>query len=419
MSKINKKLKILQISTFFHPVIGGVETQVEDLSKQLIKKGHQVEIITTDSDRNGKKINRQAIDSKVSGIKVSRVKTWFSFSEFHKFAPGFWNAIKNKEFDIIHIHGLRKFEMYIALFIAKLKRKKIVVSTHNPFTVKKRSKKMKIFIFFHDLFLGIIFMRFFDHYFLLCKSEKKFLKRFGISENKMSITGNAINDQFFIDKNTHNNNQSNSFKFSSLSKQKLHEFQEFLEKFNLSPKKHWQAVVLCVGRLEERKGFQYLEEAVKELDRVIFLIIGGDNGYLNELKKTYMDYDNIIFTETFLSRDQLIQYYRQADIFALPSEHEPFGIVLLEAMAQKCAAIATIHGGPSEILKEDIQGNEYGILLDPEKKKLWKDIISNLISNPDNLIKWQEKAYQRALQYSWENILPKYLKIYKHLCSFK
>jgi glycosyltransferase involved in cell wall biosynthesis len=110
--KVNKK--IMEVTTFYAPVVGGVETQVEDLSKRLVENGYDVEVLTTTATRDE---NQQLNETgSYQGIPVTRTKVLFSLSQFHKFAPGFFKLFKEKDFDVIHIHGIRKFEGYLALY---------------------------------------------------------------------------------------------------------------------------------------------------------------------------------------------------------------------------------------------------------------------------------------------------------------
>ena len=51
-------MKIIQISTFFHPVTGGVETHVYNLSKELVTLGHEVTVLTSDSAKFGPRLSR-------------------------------------------------------------------------------------------------------------------------------------------------------------------------------------------------------------------------------------------------------------------------------------------------------------------------------------------------------------------------
>ena len=86
-------MKIIQITTFFHPVTGGVEQQVLEISKQLIGLGHEVQVFTTDSERTDEKITVK--ESIVDGIRVKRFKTFFSLSKFYKVAPGMFFELMN------------------------------------------------------------------------------------------------------------------------------------------------------------------------------------------------------------------------------------------------------------------------------------------------------------------------------------
>ena len=190
-------MKIIQVTTFFHPVIGGVETQVLSLSKMLVEKGYEVEVITSDSAKSKGRIKEK--HAEIGGVKVTRCFTWFGFSHFHKFFPGLFFKLMKNDFDVVHVHGFRKFEVYAALLAAKLKKKKIVVSTHNPFVVDEKSRKgfLNFLIKLHDKTFGKWFSKFVDHYIVLSKSEIPILGKFGVKEDKISLVPNGINDFFF------------------------------------------------------------------------------------------------------------------------------------------------------------------------------------------------------------------------------
>jgi glycosyltransferase involved in cell wall biosynthesis len=251
----------------------------------------------------------------------------------------------------------------------------------------------------HDITVGWLFMRFVDHYFLLHASERKILKQLGVNPKKTTVVGNAVQDEFFSEVTSSRDS--------------------FLQTFSL--RQNYERIVLAVGRLNEVKGFQNLQYAVENLPDTLFIVIGGDDGYAEKLKQIYADYDNIIFSETFLPREQLREYYRHADIFVLPSIHEPFGIVLLEAMAQHTAIIASNNGGPVGILNpegdENIARNasNYGVLVNPNNQELWYERIKLFVEDENLLRLYKNKAYKRVREFKWKNVLPKYLKVYNTL----
>lgn len=360
-----------------------METQVEDLAGKLQEQGYEVEVLTTDSSRGRERLSVQA--EVYSGIKVTRVPVWFSLTQFHKFAPGFWRELKRRQFDVLHVHGLRKPELYMALFWAKWRRKKIVVSTHNPFTVVERSRKFKLLLALHDLTLGKLLMRFIDHYFLLSESELAILKELGVKGRQMSVVGNAAHEQFF--------------------EPRVANREQFLARLGIAGK--YQHIILAVGRINYMKGFQNLRYAIENLPEALFIIVGGDDGYLAELKQELHGLDNLLITGTYYPREQLIDYFTNADIFVMPSMHEPFGITLVEAMAQGCAAVVTNIGGPAGIV-----GDDYGLSLNPRNQVEWYNKLQLLLADPKLLAKYQQTAKQRAKDFRWQHILPKYLRVY-------
>jgi len=120
--------------------------------------------------------------------------------------------------------------------------------------------------------------------------------------------------------------------------------------------------ILSVGYLIERKGFEYLIKAVKDVlevhDNVKLIIVGSGpleiqiKKLIHELKlnDTVKILDNV-------SDEELLELYNSSDLFILPSivdsqgNTEGLGVVLLEAMACKVPVIGTDIGGIPDIIK--------------------------------------------------------------------
>ena len=120
--------------------------------------------------------------------------------------------------------------------------------------------------------------------------------------------------------------------------------------------------ILFVGRLEKRKGVKYLIRAFdivkRECPSSRLIIVGsGDRlrkKYEKEIKEKNIE--DVVFTG-YVSDEDLIRYYRLADIFCAPATgKESFGIVLLEAMAAGKPVIASPVGVNSEIVKNSKNG---------------------------------------------------------------
>lgn len=378
-------MKIAQITTFFHPVTGGVETHVLELSRDLVEKGHDVEVLTSSSNKNGPKITE--FKTQFLGVKVRRFRTWFALSPYHRFFPGLFFYLLKQDFDVLHVHGFRKLEVYIAMLIKLIKkgRPKLIVTGHNPFPTTSRRVRFNVLVALHDKTIGQLFTKSIDKIVALVKSEaKKYEKDFNVPKDKIVVIPNGFSE-IFLDQ---------------------HDPDIFFKEWEIDKSK-WNAVVASAGRINKAKGFQYLRKAIEKYKKVLFVISGGDDGYLSRLKFELGNYRNVILTEHFLPPVKLAQLFAAADIFVLPSLHEAFGIVLLEAMASELPIISTNAGGPAEFVVED-----FGILVQPKDETALSNAIFELVEDKKRREEMGNKAKEFAEKYTWGKITGKIEKLY-------
>ena len=119
-------------------------------------------------------------------------------------------------------------------------------------------------------------------------------------------------------------------------------------------------IVGIVGRIEDAKGQYLLIEAMKELEglNIKCLIVGSamDEVYLDKLKQKVKDLrleERVVFTGFTKNVSEYMQLF---DINILATENETFGLVVIEAMANKVPMVATNNGGPLEIIDDGIDG---------------------------------------------------------------
>lgn len=124
--------------------------------------------------------------------------------------------------------------------------------------------------------------------------------------------------------------------------------------------------LLFVGRISRLKQIELCLEAlayIKEqgLTNVNLTIIGpiSDTRYFQELKDLtdkLQIKEQVLFVGT-VDQVNLVPYYQKADLLVLPSDHESFGMVMVEAMA--CGTpVAALRGsgGPDEVLEDGVNG---------------------------------------------------------------
>lgn len=127
-------------------------------------------------------------------------------------------------------------------------------------------------------------------------------------------------------------------------------------------------VILCAGKLVSWKGFRYAVEACARLvaprPRLVILGDGGE-GERKSLQAEAKEAGVSLILPGHVSRRDVAKWMRRADVFVLPSIHEPFGLVLLEALACGRRVVAADSGGPKELVSPDLIKNGLGSLVAP------------------------------------------------------
>ena len=107
--------------------------------------------------------------------------------------------------------------------------------------------------------------------------------------------------------------------------------------------------LLTVGALAEKKGHAYLLEALTRLDGVELDVV-GDGELRAELEDTARRLGVAARFHGSLPKGEVARLMAESDLFVLPSTHETFGCVLIEAMAAGVPSVATRVGGVPEVL---------------------------------------------------------------------
>ena len=137
-------------------------------------------------------------------------------------------------------------------------------------------------------------------------------------------------------------NLSNSLKIAN----------ENLDKYDLKKKK----IILYVGRLVEVKNLEFLIGAVSGFKLSDWaLVIVGDGMLMDELKESAK---NLQITDKviFIGRKEgaeLVSWYTIADLFVLPSIHEPYGAVVNEALLGGCKVLCSELAGASSLINKN------------------------------------------------------------------
>jgi len=287
-----------------------------------------------------------AISVTATGAKINAaISSDFKLPNLLSFDPfsilALRRIIKTEKPEIIIAHGKRaiNFALYARMF---LKHKVVVIGVAHNYWYKPLLKC--------------------DYIFSITQHLKEFLVVKGAGDEKIFVMPNVID--------------INSYKFS-----------------DKKPSKTIRIGVLA--RLIHKKGVDVFIKALSLLkhDKIQFkATIGGSGEDLEALKKLAKDLDvEIDFAGWVQDKDK---FFKNIDILCLPSRHEPFGIILLEAALSKTAIITTRSEGPVEIFTDKKEAR----FVDIESPEQIAENIIYLSENENELKKLAESAFLRVTQ---------------------
>lgn len=177
--------------------------------------------------------------------------------------------------------------------------------------------------------------------------------------------------------------------------------------------------ILFVGRLEKRKGLNYLIEAFNQVKQEIpnsrLIIVGPGTRLRHKYEKQVVrsGLKDVIFIG-FVPYSELPRYYKTADVFCAPAiGRESFGIILLEAMAAGKPIVASDIEGYASVLTHNVDG----LLVPPGDKEVLARALISLLTDESLRREMGAKGRVKALEYSWEHVAQSVLNYYIRVLS--
>jgi len=367
-------LKILMLNHEFPPVGGGASPVTFELCRQLIRLGHEVDVVTM---RCGDLPARE----KVEGINVYRtfsLRKKPDICHTHEMASWLGGAAvqagrlaQRQNYDIIHCHFIIPAGP-AAWLVSRISKIPFVITCHGSDVPGFNPER---FGWDHKLLSPA--WHFLVHRTPLLISPSESLKRLilrSCPRAKVEVVPNGIN---LADYQTHNKQKS----------------------------------ILMCSRILPRKGFQYAIEAIRQLPSDWQVNIIGDGPYLPELKRLAADCATPITFWGWLDQKnpQFKRLYETGSIFVFPSEAENFPVVLLEAMSAGMAIITSTAGGCPEVV------GEAALLVAPRDPAAIREKLDNLINSSKLRRQLCAAALEQAKHFAWPTVAQKYLQCYRKI----
>jgi alpha-maltose-1-phosphate synthase len=133
------------------------------------------------------------------------------------------------------------------------------------------------------------------------------------------------------------------------------ERRDALERYGVRP-----PYVLFVGRITDQKGIFHLLEAAPKLPpgvQVVLCASAPDTPEIEQrLRRAVPQHPSVLWINSMVPVEEVVQLYSHAAAFACPSVYEPFGLINLEAMACQTPVVASAVGGILEVVEDGVTG---------------------------------------------------------------
>jgi glycosyltransferase involved in cell wall biosynthesis len=353
-------MKILQVISTFYPAFsfGGPAKAAYEISKGLARKGHDVEVFTTnayDQTRNfDPKLKKQTLDNFEVNYFNNLLRSGNIFVSYEIVA-----ALRKKlrAFDIVHTHFGRQIHDVVAGYYGLKHGIPYVLQPRGDLPRIMSKQRLKLI---YDSFFGHNLLRNASKVIALSQTETEQFRDIGVSESKIAVIPNGVDLS----------------EYANLPSKGL-----FRKKFSLEKD---EKIVLYVGRIHRIKGIDILLKAFANATRfndAKLAIVGPDDGYLSNCRDIVkqLDIENrILFTGALFGSNKL-EAYVDSNVLVLPSTYEIFGNVILESYACSKPVIASRVGGLQELVFQD----ETGLLFKPGAVKELSAAISTLLGNDE------------------------------------
>jgi len=371
--------------------MGGLQIFVHNIAQRQAEYGHEVSIITHASPKN---VNNYLY----SIIKVTRprgVKYLYKIYKYlsHKYII---HLQERYQFDIWQVNGGFPYGTMLADFFLAYKIPSVLrcsgddiqVSDEFEYGVRRNN-------YINNLVINNYYK--FNKLIAITKTVKKEYEKINISEDKIELIPNGIDYK------------------------RIKEFKSIFDirrKHNIP---HDAKIILSVGRQHPKKNYNIIPRIIKFLidnnSNIYWIVIGdgvksiiGDDIERN-IKKHIILIDELNTnnqSSVEIPTDELVNYYKQADVFAMTSMLETFGIVLIEAMAAGLPVIC--FDAPGIV---DVMSPECGFICPYGDIYTFQNKLLGLLFDDSDDFSRNSLHYSKS--FSWDRISMMYLDVYSKI----
>lgn len=374
-------MRILHISKYYSPYLGGVENICKYLVEGAVK--HETAVVCFND-------KCKDVIEEVNGHKVYRVATWVNVARQALSLSYFWvleKAIKEFKPDVIQFHWANPFPAWVLLCVIP-KNVKLIIHWHMDIIKQKH-----IYPFIKPIETALL-----KRADMVCVTSPQYrdgslpLQPF---KDKVRIVQNAMDEDNFILRDGD------------------------VEKINAVKAKYGnKPIVFFIGRHIQYKGLPHLIEAEKYVKSDCVFVIAGSGPLTDELKAQCKS-SRVHFVGRLPDEDLKLHHYA-ASVFAFPSvtKNEAFGVALAEAMY--CGTPAVTFTIPGSGVNWVSLNGETGIEVSNGDDKAFAEAVDKLIEDKELNKKYGVAGHQRVVEnFTIPKMVAVQEKCYKELSEMR
>ncbi len=392
----NWNMNILHVSANYYPEIGGHAASVPYLVRELIKKGHETSVLTLGVSG----FPRFDVLDGIPVYRSKRIPGYYYIAPFavlKSLAMGLEarRIVEKDNIEIIHSHSIN-VNAIAGIIGTKFK------------DVKKVTK------FPGDLAWELLsLIRYKD------EDPETFLGKNNLPIRSLEFFQRKICEQYDLVLAPSRYMKMSLMKYSSVEESKIEVVYNGMVNYEYPKDKietlrsrllgKNRVLLISACRMVPWKGIEYLIDALRLMQNDIKLILIGDGPMRDKLQKKAEGL-NIEFLGR-IPHEEVQAYIRASDLYILPSIYEPSSHALLDCLVTQTPIIATNVGGTPEI----ISNGKTGLLIKDRDSVEIAGAIQVLLSDEELYRKIKENQKEECEKYLWENMIDRYIGVYKRV----
>jgi len=357
-------MRIVDVNPFFYPLKGGIEHRMHDTSSQMVKKGHDVTIVT------GRLPGTEKEEKTPEGYRIIRLDSRL----INIYNPPFISSknvletISGIDPDIVNFNY--RWAPSYSKDLKKYDGKK-VFTYHNMWGegVGLQGSVSGV----NDNFFRNC-LETFDHIIAVSDYVRNDLIRRGYSKKYVTTIETGLSSFPDVGKGDGD-------------------------------------FILSLGRLVRTKGLDYLIEAMKDVDQKLIICGKGPDKDRLEKKIKNLGLEDKIEMKGWVEEDEKQRLMGSCRFFVMPSLFESLGLAAIELMAHGRPIIHTNVNGLPDTIKDG------GISVPPKNSAALSKAMISLIGDQDLIDTLGKNALRQAQAYRWEDLLPKIESVYEKVLS--